>query len=186
MNAIHQVTPRSDAAFSGADPEMGAGNAPEGDPPTQWTLRRTGRKPVRFNGWQVLEACGLASQDGIGHALNVYRTVAGAIVIELAAQRAMMDEADLLRVEVFVNLCDAAQWLQSYRCTSDIPIAAGLTDSDEPLALTVMRTVRLRRQILRVEEEYQALLSDVFAALDVTDSVEDLLAPVLANNVSCS
>jgi hypothetical protein len=185
MNAIHQITARSDLATSGAGRELGDRNTPEGDPSSQWTLRRTGRKPVRFNGWQILEACGLAAQDGIRHDLNIYRTVADAVVVELAARRSMLDEADTLRVEVFVNLSDAAQWLQSYQCTRDIPITTALTDGDVPLAMAVMQTVRLRQQILRVEEEYQALLSDVFTALDLTDCVEELLAPAAARNAAC-
>jgi hypothetical protein len=72
-------------------------------------------------------------------------------------------------------MTDAASWLQSYRCVHDIPAPACMTCGDVALAHAVVQAVRLRQHIARVEDEYQAMLCDVFAALGLSDAPDEML-----------
>jgi hypothetical protein len=142
----------------------------EGAPPTLRTLRRTGRKSVRFTGWHMLEALGCRDAGNIWYDLSLYRSVSESIVVELIARRSAVDEQDISRVEVFASLQEAASWLETYPCAGDVPVPAGLAAGDLPMATTVLQAVQLRQRLARITDEYHSLLSDVFEALDITES----------------
>jgi hypothetical protein len=139
-------------------------------PPTLRTLRRTGRRAVRFTGWHMLEAVGSRDAGTISYDLSIYRSVSDSIVAELIARRGMVDEKDISRVEVFASLEEAASWLESHACASDVPVPAALATAEGPMASTVLLAVQLRQRIARITDEYHGLLSDVFEALDITEA----------------
>ena len=155
----------SHAAPRRAEPEAA-------QPAIERTLRRTGRKPVRFEGWQLIEAAGSEARSPIWYDLNVYRTVADSIVVELVVRRHAVDDQDLFRVKTFEDLAAASAWLEAYRCADDVPIPAGLFAADTALPWAVLHAVQLRQRIDRIETDYHALLSEVFAALDLCDPAE--------------
>jgi hypothetical protein len=138
-------------------------------PPILHTLRRTGRKAVRFTGWQMLEALGSGEAGTIWYDLSIYRSVAESIVVELVARREAVGEQDFSRVEVFASLQEAASWLESYPCAGDVPIPPTLASGEGPMANSVLQALKLRQRIARITDEYHGLLSDVFEALDITD-----------------
>lgn len=144
---------------------------------TTYTLRRTGRKAVRFDGWQLVEAIGSAGNRTVWHDLNVYRTVEDHIVAELIVRRNHPDHQEVVHVKTFSDLTAAALWLEDYRSADDVPIPPGLSDGDVALPWAVLQAVQLRQSIDRVEADYRALLSEVFAALDLTDPAEVQGAP---------
>jgi hypothetical protein len=183
MNAIHRVSAMGSAGMTNATcggPLLPA-SPPLSDELQQLTLRRTGRKPVRFSGRHVLEALGTPLQEGMWYDLNMYRTEAGAIIVELISRRSYFRECDLYRVEVFVKIDDAACWLQSYSCVNDIPVPPGITGGEVPLAHAAVQAVRLRQHIARLEDEYHALLCDVFTTLGLADGAEDMLEAELTD-----
>lgn len=142
------------------------------DTATLHTLRRTGRKPLRFTGWQVIEAVGAGAPAKLWHDINIYRTVEGTVVVELIARRQDAGERDLFRVESFPDAQAAAAWLEGYRFADDVPVPAGLSSAEMGLPWAVLHAVQLRQQLGRIEENYRALLSEVFAALDVADQAD--------------
>jgi hypothetical protein len=146
--------------------------------PVCHTLRRSGRKAVRFEGWQAGSSC----DRHVWHDLNIYRTVSGSIVVELIARRAMADHHDLPQVRVFDDLATAANWLEAYRPAESAPIPAGLGAAETALPWAVLQAVQLRQRMDRIELDYHALLSEVFAALDLTEPAEPppMPAPVPA------
>jgi len=135
----------------------------------QFTLRRTGRKPIRFTGWQIVEVLGASETGSQWYDLTVYRSDSGEVIVELVARRRMIDEQDLSRVEVFGSLAAAGAWLEAYPCASDVPIPTALAAADGPMAIAVLQLVQLRQRIARITEEYHGLLSDVFEVLDIAD-----------------
>ncbi len=141
-----------------------------GAPPTLRTLRRTGRKAVRFTGWHILEALGTPDPGNIFYDLSLYRSVSESIVVELTVRRSAMDEQDVSRVEVFASLGEAATWLEAYPCAGDVPVPPSLATGDAPMATTVLQALQLRQRIARITDEYHSLLSDVFEALDITEN----------------
>jgi hypothetical protein len=136
------------------------------------TLRRTGRKAIRFEGWQLIEALGSNGGRHVWHDLNIYRTVKGSIVVELIARRGLADHHDVSHVQTFDDLAAAANWLEAYRPAEDVPIPAGLGGMDTTLPWAVLQAVQLRQRIDRIELDYRALLSEVFAVLDLTDPAD--------------
>jgi hypothetical protein len=139
------------------------------DSASPYTLRRTGRRAVRFEGCHLLEAMGPTEGRQVWHDLNLYRTRAGSIVVELIVRRSVPDRNDTARVETFADLQAAAAWLEAYCPADDATIPAGLGAADTPLPWAVLQAVQLRQRVERIEMDYRALLSDVFAAMDITD-----------------
>ena len=141
-------------------------------PPATLTLRRTGRKAVRFDGWQLIEAIGSDGSRPVWHDLNVYRTVKGCIVVELIVRRGQPDQQDAAQVKTFEDMAAAAAWLEAYRPSDDVPIPPGLGGTEVALPWAILQSVQLRQSIDRLEADYRALLSEVFAALDLTDPAD--------------
>ena len=139
--------------------------------PNQFTLRRSGRKAVKFSGWQMVEATGAGETAPMWYDLRLYRSDTNQFIVELVARRQQLDEQDLCRVEVFDTLEAASLWLENYACANDVPVPAALVDGAAPMAAAVLHAVQLRQRIARIGEEFHSLLSDVFEVLDVTDRV---------------
>lgn len=176
MNAINDLRLADTRSPGLRRLEEASESAPQ--PSVERTLRRTGRKPVRFEGWQLIEAAGSDGRCPIWYDLNLYSTVAGSVVVELVTRRHAVDDQDLFRVKTFADLRAAAAWLEGYRCAEDVPIPAGLSSIDTALPWAVLQAVQLRQRLHRIETDFHALLSEVFAALDLTDPAETDDAPV--------
>ncbi len=134
-----------------------------------FTLRRTGRKALRFQGWQLIEATASGLGRSVWHDLNLYRTTRHSVVVELIARRSDPDQKDIVHVQTFADLDAAAAWLESYRTAEDIPVTTVLDNDSTPLAWAVLHSIRLRQMLDRLESDYRILLTEVFAALDLTD-----------------
>jgi hypothetical protein len=145
-------------------------------PAVTFTLRRPGRKAVRFEGWQLIEAVGSDTNRPVWHDLNLYRTVKDCVVVELIARRTLPDHQDICRVKTFEDLAAAAAWLETYRPADDVPIPASLGAVETALPWAVLQSVQLRQSIDRLESDYQTLITEVFAALDLTDPADGTVA----------
>lgn len=141
-------------------------------PAESFTLRRTGRKAVRFDGWHLVEAIGSNGSRPVWHDLNVYRTTKDQFVVELTVRHSVPDMQDTVLVQCFGDLPAAAAWLEAYRPAADAPVPSGLAGNDVALPWAVLQAVQLRQTIDRLEADYRALLTEVFAALDLTDPPE--------------
>jgi hypothetical protein len=166
MNAISDVAGAQDETMSAVHA-----------PPQLYTLRRTGRKPVRFSGWQVVDAQGAGENGALWYDLALYRSDSNAIIVELVARRQKLDAPDLSRVEVFDSLAAASSWLESYTCSHDVPVPTDLAVEGKPMVDAVLQAVQLRQHIERIRDDYQGLLSDVFEILDLADTASPQRVP---------
>jgi hypothetical protein len=137
-----------------------------------FTLRRTGRRPTRFDGWLLVEASSAPDAGGVQYDVRLYRSTRGRIVAELVAHRGEPDAPDLEHVETLASLEEAADWLLRHRCASDLSLPAALNHEDTPLLQAALLAVRVRQQTARLQDEYNALLSDVFTALGIAEPLE--------------
>ncbi len=135
----------------------------------QFTLRRTGRKAVRFHGLQLVEAIGKSEAERVTHDLNIYSTNNGRIVVELIIRRGLPDRQDLSRIHKFDNLASAACWLECYDPAADAAIPEGLAHPTTTSPWAALKAVQLRQTMDRMEIDYRCMLSEVFMALDLTD-----------------
>lgn len=162
MNALTQL-----GAASLADTSL------SGLADSAYTLRRTGRKPLRFKGVKLLETAAddqaAASAAPLGYDITIYKTSDGKWVLELAARRARCAAQDMQRVECFHDLEMLAQYLQTYCCAQDVPVPSALASGSLPLAVAALQAVQLRETIARIEDEYHTLLSDIFEALELSE-----------------
>ncbi len=141
-------------------------------PSATYTLRRTGRKALRFEGWQLIEAVGTARDRHVWHDLNVFRTLGGGVVVELIVHNDDPDQPDIGRVETFADLAAAAAWLESYPVAADVPVPGSLGTLDTALPWAMLHAAQLRQRLAGIELDYRALLSEVFAALDLTEPAD--------------
>jgi hypothetical protein len=173
MNALNELAERTGTTGQSTAHHHDASAAGGGDHQSvAWTLRRTGRKPVRFNGWQMIEATGSDGYSPIWYDLKLYGNSAGGVVVELVARRQSMGHPDLFRVKTCESLDDAAAWLETYTFAGDVPVPANMSAVDTALPWAVLQAVQLRQTLERIETDYHALLSEVFAALDLSDPAE--------------
>ncbi len=173
-------------AMTGIAGEIEASRTGSSTVPIEYTRRRTGHKAVRFNGWQLIEAKGAGEAETIWYDLTMYRTETDTIIVELVARRSLADEQDVSRVEVFPNLQEAASWLESYSVGNDVPIPPTLAVNDLPVAAAVLKAIQLRQRIARIQDDYHGLLSDVFEALDITDTPALRLQPAAREDAGVS
>lgn len=145
-------------------------------PPTLHTLRRTGRKPVKFSGWRMVESAGAGDGGAMWYDLTLYRSQTAQVIVELIARRSQLGEQDLSRVEIFESLDHAVAWLEAYDCANDVPVPAELMNGAAPMAATVLYSVQLRQRIMRIADEFHGLLSDIFGVLGVADAVHEPVA----------
>jgi hypothetical protein len=157
-------------AMSGPAGELDTSRTGSPTAPVEHTLRRSGHKAVRFTGWQLIEAKGAGEAETVWYDLAIYRSDTDTIIVELVARRALADEQDISRVEVFANLQEAASWLEAYAVGNDVPIPPALGADDGPVASAVLKAIQLRQRIARIQDDYHGLLSDVFDALDITET----------------
>jgi hypothetical protein len=157
-------------AMNGLAGELDTSRAGTPAAPVEHTLRRSGHKAVRFTGWQLIEAKGAGEAETVWYDLAMYRSDADTIIVELIARRRLADEQDISRVEVFPSLEAAATWLESYPVGNDVPIPPALGADDGSVATAVLQAIRLRQRIARIQNDFHALLSDVFDALDITET----------------
>ena len=134
-----------------------------------FTLRRTGQRPLRFTGHQVIEARSNPQAHQVWHDLNIYRTAKGRYVFELIARHAEPEQQDVFRVESFDTLEAGAAWLQDFPAGDDAPIPDGLGAEGTPLPRAVLQAVQLRQHMERIDAEYRSLLSEVFMALELCE-----------------
>lgn len=135
-------------------------------------LRCTGRKALRFQGWQLVEAIGQSTGRAVWHDLNIYNTLAGKIVTEILVRSDAGERPDISHVKIFDTLDDASEWLEAYDPADDLPIPDGLGARESPLPWTILEAVKLRMRMDNVELDYKSLLSDVFTALDLSERAE--------------
>jgi hypothetical protein len=145
----------------------------EGETPVRrFTLRRTGRRPLRFYGWQLIEAAGRNPPAAIWYGINIYETRGGSIVVELSAHREGLGEPDLSHVHSFATLNEAAAWLEDYTPAADMTVGGGVLQPGAPLVVVTLQSVQLRQRLLRVEEVFRTLVSEVFQGLDVAEECD--------------
>jgi hypothetical protein len=144
-----------------------------GEDATAFTLRRTGLRPVRFVGSQLIEARSNGHANQVWHDLNIYRTNRGRYVVELIARRIGNDQQDIFRVRSFDSLDAVASWLQAFPAGDDAKIPEGLATDETALPRAVLKAVQLRQQMERIDGEYRSLLSEVFMALELSEPGDD-------------
>lgn len=138
-------------------------------PVRRFTLARTGRRPVRFQGWQIMEAQGQTPGVPVSYDINLYETQAGTVVVELLVHRSAIGEPDLSHVEAFASLGEAASWLEAYAPAGDLAIGGAMVQSGAPLAVAALQAVQLRQRLARIEDSYRALVSQVLFGLDLAE-----------------
>ncbi len=134
-----------------------------------FTLKRTGKRPLRFQGWQIIQATGYSAAASVSYDINIYETLAGNFVAELLAHRDAVAERDVVRVEVFDSLDDTAKWLEAFSPAADLPVAPGIVNGKTPLAVAALQVVQLRQCLFGIEDEYRALVSEVLDGLDLAE-----------------
>jgi hypothetical protein len=142
-----------------------------------FTLRRVGRRPLRFQGWQLVEATGYTPAAPVWYDINVFETRAGSIVVELLVHREAMSEPDLSHVEIFKTIAEAAAWLEQYTPAADMAVGGTVAQNNTPLAFAVLQAVQLRQRLARVDDVFRSLLSEVFQGLDLAEDPEVVAAP---------
>ena len=145
------------------------------EPMSTFKLKRTGRRAVRFDGWQLVEAFCSSQGKDVWHDLNLYRTERTQIVVELIARTSLADHQEVCQVHTFETLTAAAIWLEAYNAADDAPIPLSLSQSGTALPWAMLQAVHLRHNIERIVADYRSMLSDVFMALDLFGTEETAL-----------
>lgn len=128
------------------------------------TLRRTGHRPLTFNGVPIATICGVTPALPFWYELNLFRTVVDSFVCDVRLFQ-KSDAPERFTVAEHDDLLDACAWFEAYQPARDIRpnIALSTIGSSAELAIAI---ASLRLEIDLAAEHYRALVGQLLTAVE--------------------
>lgn len=161
------ATPSNQAEVAGATAPPASVSAPEDGP--WFTVKRSGKKPLRFRGVQLAEATSWRLGSPLWHEIALYRRTRGDVVAAVTVFKKAAQERDVFRAESFGSLEEAALFLEGYDPTGDLTPGFDPDDPSLGAAQLALCAAGLRQRAEQTQRDYQALLGDLLYQLDLTE-----------------
>ena len=129
------------------------------------TLKRTGRRPLLFNGTTVATVCGVTPALPFWYELNVHRTVIGSYVTDVRLFHKSPDLPDLFWVEEHDELDGTVAYLERYDPAGDVSVPRELATRAASAAELALWTARLQMQVDGITQHYRALAGELLHRL---------------------
>ncbi len=128
-------------------------------------LKRTGRRPLLFNGTTVATMCGVTPALPFWYELNVHRTVIGSYVSDIRLFHKSPDLHDLFWVEEHDELEAVVSYLERYDPAGDVGVPREMTTRAGSPAELALWTARLQMQVDAITQHYRALAGELLHTL---------------------
>ncbi|WP_375401787.1 hypothetical protein [uncultured Sphingomonas sp.] len=133
------------------------------------SLRRTGRRPLPFNGETLATVCGVTPSLPFWYEINVHRTVVGSYLTDVRLFNKTADELDLFWVQEHDELEDAVAYLERYDPAGDVTPPRQVAEiASSPVELA-LRIARLQLRVDQITQHYRALVGDLLNTLSQAD-----------------
>ena len=127
-----------------------------------YCLRRTGARPVQFDGMLFAGMTGWNANSEMWHEINLYKRSDGIIIVDLRVFKKAPDRKDCFHVVQCDTLDEAATWLQAYDPGADIEIEIELDNPAMSLADLTVQAADLKIHLAEVDKQYRSLIGDLF------------------------
>lgn len=129
------------------------------------TLKRTGRRPLLFNGAVVAGACGVTPALPFWYEINVHETVVGTFLTDIRLFNKTPDEPDLFWVDEHDDLADAVAHLERYDPAGDVTPPREMAEIAPSPAELALRIARLQLRVDQITQHYRALVGELLHTL---------------------
>jgi hypothetical protein len=156
------ISPELSPAASGwlAAPDRAAPPA-EAGPMQPFLLRRSGSRPVAFNGMLMIEHAGESAPGLRRHVVRLYETDRDSIVIEVALEAPGGDRLSHIVIAEAGSLDEAEAFLAAYDPAGETPFV--VAPAAEPTSLTIAAHARLMEaEATRLRDDFHAVREAVF------------------------
>lgn len=133
---------------------------PQTTPNTTYTLTRTGREPVRFNGWLLWD--GATDLQKRAHVLALYQSVGGKMILEIRYETEWPRERDRGTVTVCDSMEQVLSALAEYDPEGDV---TGFPDGEQFRG----RENEIKRAVV---DSYERLVSDMCVEMEWVEHVK--------------
>lgn len=134
--------------------------------PQGFTLRRTGRRPVFFEGVELCMAMSYVPGAAFWYEINIYRTVSDGFVVYVRLFSKKEQDTDLYRVFEAGSFEEVISFLEDYDAAEDVRIDVLADDQSAPLSELVVRALALRARIDDARRQFSALVGQILFDID--------------------
>ncbi len=140
-------------------------NPPDGCLPI--TLRVTGGKPMQIHAELMAECTSRTDGAPTWHDLVLYRQDGGGYALSLTTCRGPQGLSDVCRARSFATLDPALDWIEQFDPTADLCADIDSADRRISTADIALRAASLRQQADRVDQQYRAMVGELFYQLEI-------------------
>lgn len=144
-----------------------AGVAPMPPPAMSYNIKRSGGRPLRFTGSELLMAMSYSPAVPYWHEINMYRTTEQTFVTAVRKFYQSEHEQDTVRAWVSVSLDQAIEKLMRYDAGYDIPVDQELLSPTASPAELAAKAVLFQARIADARHHYKSLVGEFLYDLEM-------------------
>ncbi len=129
------------------------------------TLRRTGERPLSFQGAELCNAMSYVPGTPLWYEINVYRTAGETFVANVRMYTRSEDEKDRFSCHEASSFDEVLSWLERYDPAQDIRADLPVDSADMPVIELGLKAAAVRMRLSEARRQYRDLLGEIFFAL---------------------
>jgi hypothetical protein len=129
-------------------------------------LRRTGERPLAFEGVEVCSAMSYSPGTPLWYEINVYRTTAESFVANVRMFTKSENDKDRFSAYEASSFDEALFWLENYDPAEDIRADLPLDSGDVPVVELGLKAAAMKMKLSEARRQYRDLLGEVFYAVE--------------------
>ncbi|MGL4239970.1 MAG: hypothetical protein ACRCTI_02535 [Beijerinckiaceae bacterium] len=130
------------------------------------TLRRTGERPLVFQGSEVCSAMSYMPGTPLWYEINVYRTAAEGYIANVRMFTKSDNDKDRFSAYEASSFDEAMFWLESYDPAEDIRADLPLDNTEVPVIELGLKAAAVRMRLSEAKRQYRDLLGEILYALN--------------------
>ncbi|MGL5136717.1 MAG: hypothetical protein ACRC7G_03010 [Beijerinckiaceae bacterium] len=132
----------------------------------QMMLRRTGERPLAFEGVEVCSAMSYAPGTPLWYEINVYRTTVDSFVANVRMFTKSENDKDRFSAYEASSFDEALFWLENYDPAEDIRADLPLDNNDVSVVELGLKAAAMKMKLSEARRQYKDLLGEVFYAVE--------------------
>jgi hypothetical protein len=130
------------------------------------TLRRTGERPLSFEGVEVCSAMSYTSGTPLWYEINVYRTVAESFIANVRMFTKSDNDKDRYSAYEAGSFDEALFWLEGYNPAEDIRADLPVDSNEISIVELGLKAAAVRMRLSEAKRQYKDLLGEIFFAVE--------------------
>lgn len=131
-----------------------------------FTLRRTGKRPLAFDGVELCMGMSYVPGTPFWYELNIYRTHAGSFVVAIKFFTKDEGDKDTFRAFQCATFDEVMSLLETYDTSQDVRIDVQADDDSMSVAELTVKALGLRARLEEARRQFAGLVGQVLYQLD--------------------